>query len=184
MIAAPSNVTAETPDEARAGVELYAKRGYEMMKIYNSIRPELIPVITKAAHDHGMTVTGHIPVHVLASEAVKAGYDGIEHVNMLFLNFLATHDTETRTPLRFSLVGDKAADLDLKSKPVQDFFALLRQHHTAVDPTLDAFEDLFVAEQGKLIPGTEWLVARLPVQPGNSDLCFEWAARSKPRWRI
>ncbi len=162
--AAPSKVTAETPDEAKAAVELYAKRGYEMIKIYNSIKPELIPVITKAAHDHGMTVTGHIPVHVLANEAVRAGYDGIEHVNMLFLNFLATHDTDTRTPLRFSLVGEGAAGLDLKSKPVQDFFALLRQHHTVIDPTLDTFESLYVADQGKVAAGTEWLVARLPVQ--------------------
>ena len=162
--AAPSNVTAETPDEAKAAVELYAKRGYEMMKIYNSIKPELIPVITKAAHDHGMTVTGHIPVHVLANEAVKAGYDGIEHVNMLFLNFLATHDTETRTPLRFSLVGEGAAGLDLGSKPVQDFLGLLRQHHTVMDPTLGTFEQMFVADQGKVAPGTEWFVGRLPVQ--------------------
>jgi hypothetical protein len=162
--AAPSKVTAETPEEAAAGVEFYAKRGYDMIKIYNSVKPELIPVITKAAHAHGMTVTGHIPVHVLANEAVRAGYDGIEHVNMLFLNFLATHDTETRTPLRFSLVGDRAADLDLSSKPVQDFFALLREHRTVIDPTLDTFESLYVAQQGKVAAGTEWLVARLPVQ--------------------
>ena len=27
-------------------------------------------------------------------------------------------------------------------------------------------------------------VARIPVQPGNSDLCFEWAGRSKVRSRI
>src|SRR5258708_22168151 len=111
-----------------------------MMKIYNSIKPELVPVITKEAHARGMTVTGHIPVHMLASEAVRAGYDGIEHVNMLFLNFLADHDTDTRTPLRFSIVADKAADFDLKAKPAAEFFALLRAPHTVVDPTLDAFD--------------------------------------------
>jgi hypothetical protein len=162
--AASSTITAETPAEAIAGVEFYAKRGYEMIKIYNSVKPELIPVITKAAHAHGMTVTGHIPVHVLANEAVKAGYDGIEHVNMVFLNFLADHDTETRTPLRFTLVGDKAADFDFDSKATKDFFALLRDHKTVVDPTLGAFEGLFIAQQGKVVPGTEWLVGRLPVQ--------------------
>ena len=75
------------------------------------MKPELVPVLAKEAHARGMTVTGHIPVHMLANEAVRAGYDGIEHVNMLFLNFFADHDTDTRTPLRFSLVGDKAADV-------------------------------------------------------------------------
>jgi hypothetical protein len=77
-MAASSKVTAETEEEAKAGVLFYSRRGYEMMKIYNSIKPELVPVITKEAHAHGMTVTGHIPVHMLANEAVRAGYDGIE----------------------------------------------------------------------------------------------------------
>jgi hypothetical protein len=160
--AASSKVTAETEAEAKAAVESYAKRGYEGVKIYNSMRPDLVPLIAKEAHGSSMMVTGHIPVHMLANEAVRAGYDGIEHANMLFLNFFADHDTDTRTTLRFSLVGDKAASFDLASKPVTEFFALLKDRHTVIDPTLDAFEGLLVAEQGKVIPGLESLVARLP----------------------
>jgi hypothetical protein len=168
--AASSPVTAETESEARAGVEFYAKRGYEMMKIYNSINPELVPIIAKEAHARGMAVTGHVPVHMLAHEAVRDGYDGIEHVNMLLLNFLADHDTDTRTPLRFSIVADKAAELDLQSKPVLDFFALLREHRTVIDPTVNAFEDLIVGEQGKITPGLEWIAERLPAQPARGLL--------------
>jgi imidazolonepropionase-like amidohydrolase len=160
--AASSRVTAETPDEAKAAVAFFVARHYDGMKIYNSIRPELIPIITAEAHAHGMTVTGHIPVHVLANEAVRAGYDGIEHINMLFLNFFATHDTDTRDTTRFTLVGDHAAELDLKSAPVREFLALLKEHHTIIDPTADAFEDLFAAVPGKITPGLEALVARMP----------------------
>jgi imidazolonepropionase-like amidohydrolase len=162
--AAASKVTAETPEEARAAVDYFVKRGYEGIKIYNSMKPELVPILTEAAHAKGLLVTGHIPVHMLAHEAVKAGYDGIEHINMLFLNFLATHDTDTRTTQRFTLIGDKATTLDLKSKPVQDFIALLRERKIVVDPTLIAFGDLFEGEPGKIIPGLEPLIARLPVQ--------------------
>ena len=162
--AASSAVTAETEAEAKAAVELYAKRGYEGIKIYNSMKPELVPLLAKEAHARKMKVTGHIPVHMLANEAVRAGYDGIEHINMLFLNFFATHDTDTRDTTRFTLVGDKAAGFDLKSKPVVDFFELLRQHHTVIDPTIDAFEDLLVGEQGKIVPGMEAMTARLPPQ--------------------
>src|SRR5436309_2459281 len=39
--AASSKVTAETEDEAKAAVEFFAKRGYEGIKIYNSVKPEL-----------------------------------------------------------------------------------------------------------------------------------------------
>jgi imidazolonepropionase-like amidohydrolase len=162
--AAASKVTAETPDEARAAVEFFAKRGYEGIKIYNSMKPELVPLLAEAAHAKGMLVTGHIPVHMLANEAVRAGYDGIEHINMLFLNFLATHETDTRTTQRFTLVGDKATTLDLKSKPVLDFIALLREKKTVIDPTLIAFQDLLVGEPGKIIAGMEGLIGRMPPQ--------------------
>src|ERR1019366_1253258 len=89
--AASSDVTATTEEEARAAVELYAKRGYQQIKIYNSVKPELVPFLAREAHARGMTVTGHIPWRMLARDAVNAGYDGIEHVNMLFLNFFADH---------------------------------------------------------------------------------------------
>jgi hypothetical protein len=168
--AAASKITAETPAEAKAGVLFFARRGYEMIKIYNSVRPELVPVITREAHAHGMTVTGHIPVHMLAHEAVRDGYDGIEHANMLFLTFFADHDTDTRTPLRFSLVGDKAADFDLGSKPARDFFAYLWQHGTVIDPTLATFESTFVGQQGHIPAGEEWIVERLPVQTQRTFL--------------
>ena len=162
--AASSTVTAETEAEAKVAVEYFHKRGYEGIKIYNSVKPELVPLLAKEAHEKGMLVTGHIPVHMLANEAVKAGYDGIEHINMLFLNFFATHDTDTRDTTRFTLMGEKAASFDLKSKPVLEFFKLLEQHHTVIDPTIDAFEDLLVGEQGKIVPGLEAMTARLPVQ--------------------
>jgi hypothetical protein len=168
--AASSKVTAENEAEAKAAVELFKKRGYDGIKIYNSMKPELVPILTKEAHAKGMMVTGHIPVHMLANEAVRAGYDGIEHVNMLFLNFFADHDTDTRTTTRFTLVGDKAAAFDLKSKPVTDFVQLLKDHHTVITPTLDAFEDLLTGEQGKIIGGMEPLVARLPVQTQRAFL--------------
>lgn len=162
--ASSSKVTAETVEEAEAAVKFYADRKYEGVKIYNSMKAELVPVIVAAARKRGMAVTGHVPVHMLAHEVVAAGYGGIEHINMLFLNFFATKETDTRDTTRFTLVGDKAADFDLNSKPVKDFIKLLVQKKTIIDPTNHAFEDLFVGEQGKISPGLEHLADRLPVQ--------------------
>ena len=162
--AAASKITATTPEEAKTAVEFYAQRKYPGIKIYNSIPPELVPVLAKLAHDKGMKVIGHVPAFMLAHEAVKAGYDGIEHINMLFLNFFATKETDTRDTTRFKLVGDKAAGLDLDSKPVKDLLALLRQKQTVIGPTLAAFQDLLSGEPGKITPGLEATVARLPIQ--------------------
>lgn len=161
--AAASKVTAETPDEAKAAVAYFVKRGYEGIKIYNSVRPELVPLLAAEAHANGMKVIGHVPVHMIAADTVRAGYDGVEHINMLFLNFFATKDTDTRDTTRFTLVGDKAATFDLAGAPMLELVSLLKQKKTIVTPTLTAFQDLFLGEQGKVIPGMEEVVARLPV---------------------
>ncbi len=162
--AAGSKITAETEDEARAAVEFFAKRGYEGIKIYNSMKPELVPVLARLAHERKMRVSGHVPMHMLAADAVRAGYDEIQHVNMLFLNFFADRNTDTRTPLRFSLVADNAANFDLGSKPVKDFFKLLIEKKTVIDPTVGVFESLFVARPGKVAQSFAPIVERFPVQ--------------------
>jgi len=162
--AAGAKITAETEEEARAAVAFYKKRGYDQIKIYNSMKPELVPVLAQAAHDAGMRVSGHIPVHMRAEEAVRAGYDEVNHVNMLFLNFFIDKDTDTRTPLRFTIVADRAPELDLAGKPAKDFFKLLRDRKTTVDPTLVAFEGLFVDRVGTYGPGIKSEATRLPVQ--------------------
>jgi Amidohydrolase family len=82
----------------------------------------------------------------------------------VLLNFLATHESDTRTLDRFTIVGEKAPAFDLTSAPAREFFTLLREHHTVVDPTLCIQELVFTVAKGKLPPGLEPLMARLPVQ--------------------
>jgi imidazolonepropionase-like amidohydrolase len=168
--AAASKITAETPEEARKAVAYYAERGYQGVKIYNSVKPELVPVIAAEAHARKMLVTGHIPVHMLAHEAVKAGYDGIEHINMLFLNFLATRDTDTRDTTRFTLVGEKGHALDFASKPVKEFLAVLKAKGIVIAPTVATFEELWAAVPGEITPGMGDLVVRLPARPARDFL--------------
>jgi len=161
---AHAEITATNEEEAKKAVEFFHQRGYEMIKIYNSMGPELVPILAREAHARGMGVTGHIPMHMVANQAVRAGYDGVEHINQLLLNFFADSETETRTPLRFSLVGDKAADFDLESPKAKEFWTLLREHQTVVDPTYVTFEPVYIAELGKVMPGWVETVKRLPAQ--------------------
>jgi hypothetical protein len=162
--AAGAEITAVTEDEAKKAVEFYASRGYEGIKIYNSMAPPLVPVLAKLAHDRGMRVSGHVPAGMRAEDVVKAGYDEVQHVNMLFLNFLIDETVDTRTPQRFTVVADRASEVDLSSKRVQAFVKLLLEKKTVIDPTVNVFEWLFVARPGRVLPGVEPIAARLPVQ--------------------
>jgi len=71
---------------------------------------------------------------------------------------------DTRTPERFTAVGANAAKLDLQSKQVNDFIALLLQHHTTVDVTLATFEGMFTGRPGRVSPDFAPVLNRLPAQ--------------------
>ncbi len=73
-------VNADTPDEARAQVQRYKTAGAGQIKIYSSVKPEVVAAICTEAHRLGMTVTGHIPDGMNAMQGVNAGMDQINHV--------------------------------------------------------------------------------------------------------
>ena len=130
----------KTLPEAKHAIDWYHQHGYPQLKIYNSFPKEILKDTVAYAHSRGLRVSGHIPVFLRAQDAVDAGFDEIQHINQLMLNFLVKPDTDTRTLERFRLPADGVADLDFDSKPVQDFIASLKKHNVAVDPTLTTFD--------------------------------------------
>ena len=160
----PTKVFVDTEAEARSAIDNYAKLGYEGIKVYSSIKPELVPTIIKLAHEKGLRVSGHVPAFMTAQQFIEAGADEIQHINMLFLNFWFDEVKDTRTPARFTAVAERAATLDLNSQRVQSFIQLLKDHHTVVDPTLTAFEGMFVDRPGKMSVSFAAVADRLPPQ--------------------
>ncbi|HEX2120727.1 MAG TPA: amidohydrolase family protein, partial [Thermoanaerobaculia bacterium] len=154
---------AATEEEAKKAIDFLVSRNYDGLKIYSSIKPELVPFMTRYAHEKGLRVSGHIPAGMTAEKAVDAGYDEIQHVNMLMLNFMPDV-TDTRTPARFTEPAKRGADLDLKSPEVQRFIAKLKAKGIVVDPTVTTFEGLFTAGQGELDPSYAMIAHRLPPQ--------------------
>ena len=75
------HVTAETPEEARAAVQRYHAAGFEQIKLYTFLTPEIVKVIADEAHSLGMTVTGHVPMALTTKAGIEAGMDQINHLN-------------------------------------------------------------------------------------------------------
>src|SRR2546427_11781216 len=99
-----------------------------------------------------------------AEQAVRAAFDEIQHVNFLLLNFWGDSVGDTRTPFRFTAVAERGALLDLHSERVQAFVRLLKERGTTLDPTLNAFEGLFMARKGTLDPSYAMIADRMPAQ--------------------
>jgi imidazolonepropionase-like amidohydrolase len=117
-------ITASTAEEARAAVRGYHAAGFPQIKIYESLPPALVPVIAEEAHRLGMKVTGHVPTGMTTADFVRAGVDGVNHLNFIV--------SAMRTPAR----EGRPASFDPRSAEAQVAIQLFRERGIAVEPTL------------------------------------------------
>ena len=120
-------IRVDTADQAREQVQKYKAAGFQQIKVYSSVKPDILRVVTAEAHRLGMTVTGHIPQSMNAIQGIESGMDQINHVS-----YLTTVMVDAKT-------GTISAD----SPQVKKVVKLLLEHHTVVDPTLALMEIIF-----------------------------------------
>lgn len=101
-------VTAATPDEGRAVVRRYHDEGFEQIKIYSLVAPDVVSAIVEETHKLRMTVTGHVPNGMTSQSVVEAGFDQIAHMQ---------------------LRGASGSDASKQQ------IAFFKAHHTVMDPT-------------------------------------------------
>jgi len=120
-IKAFGHVTAETPEQGRAVVQRYHAAGFQQIKVYTFLSPEVVRAISAEAHRLGMTVTGHVPQALNAFQGVEAGMDQINHLNYVS-NMMRTE-------------GAGRGGIDVTSETARYAIGFFKQHHTVVDPT-------------------------------------------------
>ena len=162
--AGPTKMRVDTAEQAIQDVDWYADHGYAQIKIYSSIKPELVPIIADHAHARGLRVSGHVPAFMSARQFVEGGADEIQHLNFIVLNFLFPEVKETRNRDRFIKVAERAGEFTPDKPEVRDFINFLGQHHTVLDPTISVFEGLFCGNPSAITPGLEEIVPRFPPQ--------------------
>lgn len=159
----PIGTVADDSATARHWVNWYADHGYEQIKVYSSVKPELVPVIIAAAHARGLRVSGHVPAFMTAEQVVRLGFDEVQHANFLLLNFMDSVK-DTRSMARFTAIGEHGPDIDFSSARVRDFIALFRARGVDIDPTLGTFEGMFNAIPGQVDPSEAAIADRVPAQ--------------------
>lgn len=119
-------VSADTAEEGRAVVARYKAAGFQQIKLYTLLKPDVVKAISEEAHRLGMTVTGHVPSALDAITGVEAGMDQINHLGFV-------------TPVLRAPSGNRSdrndGPIDLNSERVGKAIAFFQQHHTVVDPT-------------------------------------------------
>ena len=105
----PSTVLTD-PATVRAEIARQKAEGYDFVKPYNRLTPEVFAAIVDAAKAEGMTVAGHVPRGVPLADAVAAGMKSVEHMG-------ATYEKETIRPgIDPALIDWKKERMDLGTR--------------------------------------------------------------------
>lgn len=164
-LTAPLGVTADTPQEIERLIGDAAKQGYVQIKLYSSLRPELVKPAVRAAHANGLRISGHVPATMSMRDVVQAGFDEVQHAYFWLLNFMSPEiQARTNSPSRFSDAGLYGLDVRLDDPKVRDFVKFVGRRGVVLDPTFVAFETMFVAEKGKLSPYARAWSEQLPAR--------------------
>ncbi len=139
-------VVVRDADEARNAVHRAIARGASSIKVYFRLPLGLIQVVTATAHARGVPVTAHLEI-VEATDAIRAGVDGIEHVTSFGTALL---DPRAAEVYRQAVLQDNNArrdgrykmwsNIDLASPRVQEVLDLVVKRGTFVSVTLAVFE--------------------------------------------
>lgn len=154
-----------TPAEALEAVRLAHRQGFAGVKTYGSLDPALVPVIVAEARRLGLRVQGHIPHGMRALDAVRAGFNEINHANFLLHQALPDSVMQRSETLERHYGPIRLSDsIDLRGSEMVRLFDALRANRVTVDPTLGVLRHLWTDVDGELSPAYRPIAAMLPFQ--------------------
>lgn len=145
-----------TPAEARALAERYKQEGWDLIKAYGYLAPEVLAALTGRAAELGLPVAKHAPHNGSGSLVPLDGLQSLEHVEDIF-----------QGPLNYAFDNDELAA----------FLSQLQQVDTYITPTLATFDHLTLLSEAK-----QRFVDSLPTEylsPFFTWLNYEFASK---RW--
>lgn len=154
---------ATSQEEAIALVDKAKATGFEGIKFYGTFNSAWLPAAIAEAHKLGLHVHGHIPVGMRTLEAIHDGYDEVTHINWIIMQAMPDAViAESNGIQRFEGPGRYGRTVDLDGPPMQSIISTMARQHIYSDPTMVAFEALYVPENGDLAPAYAPFVGTLP----------------------
>jgi imidazolonepropionase-like amidohydrolase len=149
--------------EAITLVDKAKANGFTGIKFYGTFNSAWLPASIREAHKLGLHVHGHIPAGIRPVDAINAGYDEITHINWVMMQAMPDSViTVSNGIMRFEGPGRYAKDVNLEGPAIKAILGAMASKHVYSDPTMVAFESLYVPENGDLSPSYAPFVGTLP----------------------
>ena len=154
---------ATSQEEAIAFVDRAKRNGFTGVKFYGTFNPAWLPAAIVEAHKLGLHVHGHIPAGIRPMDAINDGYDEVTHINWVMMQAMPDSVIPVSNGImRFEGPGRYAKDVDLDGPALTLIVQTMAAKHIYSDPTMVAFESLYVPENGDLSPSYAPFVGTLP----------------------
>ena len=149
--------------EAIAIVDKAKEKKFTGVKFYGTFNPAWLPAAIAEAHKQGLHVHGHIPAGIRPMEAIRDGYDEITHINWVMMQAMPDGVIPVSNGIaRFEGPGRYAKDVDLDGPAISEIVGAMAAKKIYSDPTMVAFEGLYVPDNGELSPSYAPFVGTLP----------------------
>lgn len=149
--------------EAVALVDKAKNKKFTGVKFYGTLNPAWLPAAIAEAHKQGLHVHGHIPAGIRPMEAIRDGYDEITHINWVMMQAMPDSVIPVSNGIaRFEGPGRYARTVDLNGPAISEIVGAMAARKIYSDPTMVAFEGLYVPENGELSPAYAPFVGTLP----------------------
>ena len=90
--------TVETPAQARLAVRRQKRDGYDLVKIYGTLNPDVYQAIQDEARRQGLTLVGHIPRQPDFQDIINGNQSMIAHGEELLATYFQDEPDETKIP--------------------------------------------------------------------------------------
>jgi Amidohydrolase family len=172
-------IQADTPEQALPWIAKYKDAGALQIKIYSSVKPDVLRAITADAHKRGLTVTGHIPEGMTAIEGINDGMDQINHVTYELPYFVHPVLGADGKPDR-----TKPPVLELDGPRAKELIEALKAHHTVLDPTMVVFETfMHTKPMDQLEPGITHVAPQLLEALDSPPATPDQVSITEARWQ-
>jgi imidazolonepropionase-like amidohydrolase len=160
---AQSANVATSQAEALALVDRAKANGFTGVKFYGTFNPAWLRASIAEAHKLGLHVHGHIPAGIRPMDAINDGYDEVTHINWVIMQAMPDSVIPVSNGMaRFDAPGRYGKDVDLDGPAMSLIVQTMARRHIYSDPTMVAFEGLYVPENGDLSPAYAPFVGTLP----------------------
>jgi imidazolonepropionase-like amidohydrolase len=149
--------------EAIRLVDKAKANGFTGVKFYGTFNPAWLPASIAEAHKLGLHVHGHIPAGIRPMDAINEGYDEITHINWVMMQAMPDSVIPiSNGMMRFEGPGRYAKDVNLEGSAIKEIVGTMASKRIYSDPTMVAFESLYVRENGDLSPSYAPFVGTMP----------------------